>query len=114
MISTCRPTLVVDPILWLPMTRMERSQVLRWRLGWLPGGKPRPCPFHPTTNLTRAHVTDCLQIHRRLQLPESIKDPLSFLLDLLPLKQPTNAQYSASWAVHPPHIGTSLVEWLYR
>ncbi|KAI8641808.1 hypothetical protein BD408DRAFT_417448, partial [Parasitella parasitica] len=87
MISTCRPTLVVDPILWLPMTRMERSQVVRWRLGWLPGGKPRPCPFHPTTNLSRAHVTDCLQIHRRLQLPESIQDPLSFL----PLKKPTNA-----------------------
>ncbi|CEP14724.1 hypothetical protein [Parasitella parasitica] len=116
---------------------MERSQVLRWRLGWLPGEKPRPCPFHPTANLSRTHATNCLQIHSRLQLPESIQDPLSFLLNLLPLKNPTNAQYSASWAVRwpaiclilyeldhifhneeiplaPPNISTLLVEWLQR
>ncbi|CEP16437.1 hypothetical protein [Parasitella parasitica] len=103
-ISNCRPTLVVDPVLWLPMTRIEPSQVHRWRLCWLPGGKPRPCPFHPTTNLSRAHVTNYLQIHRRLQLPESIQDPLSFLLDLLPRKKPTNAQYSASSAVLWPAL----------
>ncbi|CEP10834.1 hypothetical protein [Parasitella parasitica] len=33
LISTCRPEIIVDPILLLPMTNIERSQVLRWRLG---------------------------------------------------------------------------------
>lgn len=35
-LSLCRPKVAVDPILWLPMTREERSRCVRWRLGWLP------------------------------------------------------------------------------
>ncbi|KAG1470300.1 hypothetical protein G6F56_002764 [Rhizopus delemar] len=41
LLSSTRPTIQVDPILWLPMTCSERSRVLRWRLGWLPDGKPK-------------------------------------------------------------------------
>ncbi|KAI7907683.1 uncharacterized protein BX663DRAFT_528432 [Cokeromyces recurvatus] len=47
LLSACRPNLIIDPILWLPMTHSERSQTIRWRLGWLPGGIPKACPYHP-------------------------------------------------------------------
>lgn len=33
LLSSTRPALEVDPILWLPMTTFERSRFLRWRLG---------------------------------------------------------------------------------
>ncbi|KAG1439598.1 hypothetical protein G6F56_012244 [Rhizopus delemar] len=33
LLSSARPTIQVDPILWLSMTCFERSRVLRWRLG---------------------------------------------------------------------------------
>ena len=82
LLSCCRPTVSLDPILWLPMTRKERSRCIRWRLGWLPGGKPRPCPFHPNQTLTKSHAIQCLNMHNRLQMPSTIKDPLSFLLNL--------------------------------
>jgi len=48
LLSSCRPTITLDPILWLPMTHEERSRCLRWRLGWLPGGAPNPAPVIPT------------------------------------------------------------------
>ncbi|CEP16305.1 hypothetical protein [Parasitella parasitica] len=50
LLSSTRPTTQVDPILWLPMTCSERSRVVRWRLGWLPGGKPKECILHPGHN----------------------------------------------------------------
>ncbi|KAG2200495.1 hypothetical protein INT46_004264 [Mucor plumbeus] len=53
LLASTRPTAQVDPILWLPMTCSERSRVLRWRLGWLPGGKPKECIFHPDHNWSR-------------------------------------------------------------
>ena len=34
--SACRPKIGKDPILWLPMSRTDRSRYLRWRIGWLP------------------------------------------------------------------------------
>ncbi|KAG1272035.1 hypothetical protein G6F66_013425 [Rhizopus arrhizus] len=36
LLRACRPALVVDPILYVPATRAERSLLVRWRLGWLP------------------------------------------------------------------------------
>ncbi|KAG1469784.1 hypothetical protein G6F56_003057 [Rhizopus delemar] len=41
LLSSIRPTIQVDPIFWLPMTCSECSHILRWRLGWLSGGKPK-------------------------------------------------------------------------
>ncbi|KAI8969927.1 hypothetical protein BDF20DRAFT_802430, partial [Mycotypha africana] len=38
LLSACRTSISLDPILWLPMTSEERNRCLRWRLGWLPGG----------------------------------------------------------------------------
>ncbi|KAG1629224.1 hypothetical protein G6F44_011682 [Rhizopus delemar] len=84
LISSCRRSVSLDPILWLPMSYAERSRCIRWRLGWLPGGKPHPCPKHPTFKFTRKHAITCLNMHQRLYMPETITNPLSFLLNMLP------------------------------
>ena len=70
------------------MTRTERDRCVRWRLGWLPGGKLEPCPRRPTQMLTKQHAIRCLDMHHRLQMPEIVQDPLSFLLDKLPNRIP--------------------------
>ncbi|CEP19310.1 hypothetical protein [Parasitella parasitica] len=80
LIPTCRPEMIVDTILFLPMTNIERSQVLRWRLGWLPGGIPRPCLSHPLEKFTRTHATECLHMHSRLKMPISVEHSLSYVL----------------------------------
>ncbi|ORE07521.1 hypothetical protein BCV72DRAFT_326374 [Rhizopus microsporus var. microsporus] len=68
------------------LSSCQRSCYIRWRLGWLPGGKPRPCPKRPTQQLSKNHVISCLDMHRRLFMSETIRDPLSFLLNMLPLR----------------------------
>lgn len=88
LLLSTRFTTQVDPSLWLPMTCSERSRVLRWRLGWLSGGKPKECTLHPGQNWSRRHVFECLHVHGRLYLPRTIEDPISFLLNLLPLYKP--------------------------
>lgn len=80
LLSSCRAELCIDPILWLPMSRSERSRAILWRLGWLPGGKPKPCYFHPQINWSRRHAIACLDMHHRLLQPQSIDDPLSFFM----------------------------------
>ncbi|EIE76949.1 hypothetical protein RO3G_01653 [Rhizopus delemar RA 99-880] len=109
LLSSTRPTIQVDPVLWLPMTCSERSRVLRWRLGWLPGGKPKECIFHPYHNLSCRHAFDCLHVHHRLYLPRSIEDPISFLLNLLPLHKPRPTA-SHSWFTLWPILCTILHE----
>jgi hypothetical protein len=109
LLSKCRPKISTDPILWLPMTRSERSRCIRWRLGWLPGGKPSPCPRHPTCTLTKQHAIHCLEMHRRLYMPSTISDPLSFLLNLLPMKKPS-VSAATSWFSLWPVICIILFE----
>ncbi|KAI7899581.1 uncharacterized protein BX663DRAFT_532734 [Cokeromyces recurvatus] len=103
LIRACRPNMIIDPILWLPMTNTERSQVLRWRLSWrlswLPGGIPRPCPYHPSQTFGRTHSIECLQMHHRLQMPRTVTDPLSFLLNQLPTKKLKRSQDVAPWTI---------------
>ncbi|KAG0785673.1 hypothetical protein G6F21_009103 [Rhizopus arrhizus] len=113
--SVCRPNLGLDPILWLPMTYAERSRVIRWRLGWLPGGIPQPCIYHPNIMLTRSHATECLHMHRRLQMPRTEVDPLSFLLNQLPNKRkelmsPNANSKNPAWTVRWPAICQILFE----
>ena len=62
---------------------------VRWKLGWLPGDQPKPCPKHPDCTLSKKHVIQCLDMHRRLKMPTTIEDPSSFLLNLLPQSQIT-------------------------
>ncbi|PHZ13715.1 uncharacterized protein RHIMIDRAFT_236769 [Rhizopus microsporus ATCC 52813] len=68
------------------LSSCQRSRCVRWRLGWLPGGKPRPCPKHPMQQLSKNHATSCLDMHRRLSMPATIRDPLSFIPNMLPLR----------------------------
>lgn len=81
LLSLCRPQPVIGPVLWLPMTTQEQSRCTRWRIGWLFGGEPKPCPRYPSYMLTRSHVANCLGMHQQLCLPITIPDPLSFLFN---------------------------------
>ncbi|KAG1398481.1 hypothetical protein G6F60_008338 [Rhizopus arrhizus] len=96
LLQHCRPTISLDPVLWLPMSKSERSRCIRWRLGWLPGGRYKDCPRHPGQPFTKAHTIHCLQMHRRLMMPETISDPLSFLLNMLPTKKPRSPNTTLS------------------
>ncbi|EPB88091.1 hypothetical protein HMPREF1544_05153 [Mucor circinelloides 1006PhL] len=110
LLTHCRPTICIDPILWLPMTQGERSRCLRWRLGWLPSGHSTFCPLHPDRSLTKSHAIKCLQMHRRLMTPETITDPLSFLLNLLPTRRPKSPSKAIPWNIRWPAICTILFE----
>ncbi|EIE88785.1 hypothetical protein RO3G_13496 [Rhizopus delemar RA 99-880] len=97
LLSCYRPTASLDPILWLSMTQKERSRCIRWSLGWLPGGKPKSCPLHPNQLLIKTHAIQCFNMHNRLQMPNIIEDPLSFLLNLLPTKLPRSSRTITPW-----------------
>ncbi|KAG1463702.1 hypothetical protein G6F46_004888 [Rhizopus delemar] len=43
----CRPSIYLNPVLWLPMSKSERSRCIRWRLVWLPGDRYKTYPRHP-------------------------------------------------------------------
>ncbi|KAG1543416.1 hypothetical protein G6F49_011353 [Rhizopus delemar] len=92
LLSHCRNDLIVDPILRIPMTRSERSRCVRWRLGWLP-----------------------LDMHNRLQMPKSIDDPLSYLLNLLPSTFFTKKARRSidAWLIRLPSICAILLEMDY-
>ena len=64
--------------------------------------------------LTRTHAIECLHMHRRLQMPQSIPDPLSFLLNKLPTsrKKPTDKNRSKhiAWSIRWPIICQILHE----
>ncbi|KAG0966415.1 hypothetical protein G6F31_004783 [Rhizopus arrhizus] len=110
LLSNCRRSISLDPILWLPMSKSERSRCIRWRLGWLPGGKPRPCPKHLTQQLSKSHAINCLDMHRRLFMPETIRDPLSFLLNMLPLRPLVLPNLALTWSQRWPIICSILYE----
>ncbi|ORE06615.1 hypothetical protein BCV72DRAFT_328256 [Rhizopus microsporus var. microsporus] len=121
LLSSCRRSISLASILWLPMSKSERSRCIRWRLGWLPGGKPRSCLKHPTQQLSKDHAISCLDMHRRLFMPETIRDPLSFLLNMLPLRpspikcsllhELDQLHYNKLISTKHPH-GQKLLVWL--
>ncbi|KAI9477910.1 MAG: hypothetical protein EXX96DRAFT_482951 [Benjaminiella poitrasii] len=43
-------------------------------------------------------------MHRRLRMPETIEDPLSFLLNQLPHKQPRFSHSFTPWHIRWPSI----------
>ena len=93
------------------MTRIERDRCLRWRFGWLPLGKPQPCPFHPSELFNKRHSIQCLQMHTRLFLPQTIEDPLSFLPNKLPQKTKKIPELSiTAWLIRWPVICSILYE----
>ncbi|CAO3683568.1 unnamed protein product [Umbelopsis ramanniana] len=68
LLSRCLPTLGIDPVLTVPATRRERSRLIRWRIGWLPG-KPDDCPCSLDRTSPR-HLAECFL------LPPSLWEPL--------------------------------------
>ncbi|KAF7721706.1 hypothetical protein EC973_004295, partial [Apophysomyces ossiformis] len=60
LIKACRPVLGIDPILTVPATRTERSRLLRWRIGWLPG-RPKECACL-MDHTSRRHLRFCRAI----------------------------------------------------
>ncbi|KAI7899747.1 uncharacterized protein BX663DRAFT_440663, partial [Cokeromyces recurvatus] len=88
-----------------------------WRLGWLPLGKPQawPLPSNPNELFTRSHSFSCLHMHNRLQMPKSIEDPLSYLLNLLPstfLAKEVRKSIDA-WLIRWPSICAILLKMDY-
>ncbi|KAG1486873.1 hypothetical protein G6F54_013025 [Rhizopus delemar] len=87
LLRACRPALVVDPVLYVPATRAERSLLVRWRLGWLPG-KPEDCPCGRDRR-SRRHFLECDLIPSFLwsDLPRCPPGsyPIDFALSSLPL-----------------------------
>ncbi|KAG1437076.1 hypothetical protein G6F56_013279 [Rhizopus delemar] len=70
LIKACRPVLRVDPILYLPASRVDQSRLVRWRMGWIPG-EPIQCSCH--LGLTsRSHLMVCSKI------PSSLWSSLPF------------------------------------
>ncbi|KAI7902258.1 uncharacterized protein BX663DRAFT_436136, partial [Cokeromyces recurvatus] len=95
LLSVCRPSLSMDPILWLPMLPIERSQLIRWRLGWLLGGTPKPCQCK-LHNLTKKHSIHCLRIHSQLRMSQDADDPIN----RLPSRPPKSLHKQAYWRIH--------------
>ena len=96
------------------MTRIERDRCLRWRFGWLPLGKLQPCPFHPSELFNKRHSIQCLQMYTRLFLPQTIEDPLSFLLNKIPQKTKKIPKLSiTAWLIRWPVICSILHEMDY-
>ena len=60
LLMVCRPKCELDPILYLPATRVDRSRLVRWRLNFLPG-EPRECPCSGELQ-TRSHFDYCAAI----------------------------------------------------
>ncbi|KAG0756959.1 hypothetical protein G6F29_009848 [Rhizopus arrhizus] len=110
LLSSCRPTITLDLLLWLPMAHEKRNRCLRWRLGCLPGEAPKPCPRHPSNNLSRRHAISCLNTHPRLCMPETIADPISFFLNMLPTHAFVPSIIALSWTWRWPVICTILHE----
>jgi hypothetical protein len=81
--GNCRPKLGNDPIMYIPMTIFERSRLIRWRMGWLPG-RPKPCINcnDPNARTTRPHVTACFSINENLNMY------IDSFLNILPTKPP--------------------------
>ena len=90
-LKACGPNLDVDPTLWIPSTKGERSRCIRWRIGWLPDGKTKTCLTCKIVPLTKKHSTICLRMHHRLSILRYKTDvPISYFLNHIPKTKPTS------------------------
>ncbi|KAI9318692.1 hypothetical protein BX666DRAFT_1830364, partial [Dichotomocladium elegans] len=88
----------------LPMTRTERSRCIRWRIGWLSGGKHRPCRTCRHPHFSKRHAITCLQMHHRLNISEQ------HCTDPLPKAKPTFPKRIRQLRTQWPIVCTILVE----
>lgn len=93
MLRHCCVTIGFDLLLWVSMLNRIRSKCIRWRLGWLPGGKPQQCACE-YDRLTWSHTIHCLDVHYRLQLPRMVDDPLSYCLNKIPKRPPKSLRHA--------------------
>jgi hypothetical protein len=92
LLSACRPCIGVDPLLYLPMSVWERSRLLRWKMGWLPG-RPIACRCGHA-HASRRHLVECLSVTSRLGVPLDAKpNPLDFVLNQLPKLKHTPSSF---------------------
>ncbi|KAG1038994.1 hypothetical protein G6F43_012604 [Rhizopus delemar] len=113
LLLACRPSLGVDPILFVPMSNHERSRIRRWRMGWLPG-RPIPCRCG-APHASRRHLLFCLSASRRLVgASPGNNNPLDFVLNLIPRKPPSSStinSYSVTrWSTWWPALSSLLLE----
>ncbi|KAG1060868.1 hypothetical protein G6F41_012588 [Rhizopus arrhizus] len=89
LIRACRPVLRVDPILYLPASRADRSRLIRWRMGWIPG-KPAPCSCG-LGDTSRSHLMVCTLVPSALWCclpvppPDYVGHHIDYVLNLLPV-----------------------------
>jgi hypothetical protein len=96
--KACRNYLEIDPILYIPASRTDRSRLLRWRMGWLPG-KPHDCACD-SDHTSRRHFTkyECTAIPGDLwdELPHPPPD--THIIDFAISKLPRNiSQFCSYW-----------------
>ena len=104
LIAACRPDLGIDPILFLPMSARERSRLLRWRMGWLPG-KPIPCTHCHSDRTSRHHLLACLSVADELDVDMDCEpNPIDYLLNQLPRHRPRDRATITYWNYHWPRL----------
>jgi hypothetical protein len=90
LIKACLPLLRVDPVMYVPASRADRSRLIRWRMHWLPG-TPRDCACY-IDRTTRRHLSLCpgIPYELYLALPSPV-DPeantIDNALNLLPVSR---------------------------
>lgn len=112
-LGLCRTEFRNDPIMFIPMSSFERSRVLRWKMGWLPG-KPQVCRNCISNNnnnrTTRTHLTTCLQIHSKLNMSIVYISPIDEILNQLPRYTVTQ-----NWKInHWRRVWPSVCELLFK
>ncbi|KAI8096035.1 hypothetical protein BDF21DRAFT_314635, partial [Thamnidium elegans] len=96
-LGLCNSELRNDPVMFIPMSNYERSRVLRWKMGWLPG-KPQVCRNCNSNNrTTRTHLTTCLRIHNKLNMSIIYISPIDEVLNHLPRYTITNNWKKNYW-----------------
>lgn len=111
LLNACRPYNGIDPILWIPMSSTERSRCIHWRIGWLPGGKPKTCPLcNEPKGTNKRHLIKCLRMHKRLKVQETIEDPISWILNRIPKSRPRSPTSCNYWLSTWPEVCLILDE----
>ncbi|CEP10654.1 hypothetical protein [Parasitella parasitica] len=97
LISTCRPKMIEDFILFLPMTYIERSQaLLRWRIAFAPWWYIPP--FHiPSTGKIHFDRSNQLEIHSQ---PKH-QPPQADMIEQIPTRSISNVRSTSSQLIPP-------------
>ncbi|KAI8320154.1 hypothetical protein EDC96DRAFT_613355 [Choanephora cucurbitarum] len=126
LLSACRPLIMLDPVMYLPMSTFDRSRILRWRMGWLPA-RPVPCRCG-APHASRDHLLLCLDAAGRLQFAGDPRppsragaidrrykpNPLDYWLNRLPRVKPAGdsarAKAVAYWSTRWPALLSLLLQ----